>query len=654
MNSKIKDYDDYFQHLFDEIDPNIKLDDDQKSVATCSDVPYVMVLAGAGCGKTTTMVAKVKFLIECEGVAPQDILMISYTNKAVLELRNQLHTKFHCPVEISTFHHYAYHLIKEEKNLSVFTKGENLIYRYLLSTGKEDLTKQKSLFTLYQYYFSTGLKTSISHFWVSYCKELLFSCGKLSYLEQKYCDEWEYLVDKYGLNLKYDVYHPITKNHYFCLLQIENQNIYIDYLAFSSLLAKKIFLKWTYNKRQRQAQSLHFHYLLIEKGDSIEEKIKEYCLNHHIPFDLTTSWKSFLSFVQHSSSLSILCRDLFQFILLWKRHGYKEEDFEQKMQEKSLSTEERKVFKILKDIYQYYQCYLKTNHLLDFEDMISQATFLLDQKDITLPQYIIVDEYQDISYDRFLFLQKLVKKAKAKLTVVGDDWQSIYSFAGSNIELFTQYKQLFSTKNEPVQIFRIQKTYRNSQSLIDTAGHFILKNKKQLSKQLISPKQLENPLRMFYYRSDQEKIKQLIKILEEIYHRNPHDRVLLLSRFHHDRSFITHYPLFSIKEERIIYHKHPNMHIEFLTIHAAKGLGYDQVILLNNEEGIYGFPSQKENHPFIHFVEDSSLEDLLMEERRLFYVAITRTKNYTYLLVSKDHPSEFIKELKKENLLSLN
>ena len=147
-------------------------------------------------------------------------------------------------------------------------------------------------------------------------------------------------------------------------------------------------------------------------------------------------------------------------------------------------------------------------------------------------------------------------------------------------------------------------------------------------------------------------MKKLIKILEEIYTRNPKDRVLLLSRFHHDISFLSNHRLFSLNHEQVIYQHYPDMHIDFLTIHAAKGLGYDQVIILNNEEGIYGFPSLKEDHPFIHFVEEIKLEDRLMEERRLFYVALTRTKNYTYLLVSKNRPSRFIQELNKEKLLS--
>lgn len=95
------------------------------------------------------------------------------------------------------------------------------------------------------------------------------------------------------------------------------------------------------------------------------------------------------------------------------------------------------------------------------------------------------------------------------------------------------------------------------------------------------------------------------------------------------------------------------MHIDFMTIHAAKGLGYDQVIILNNEDGIYGFPSFKESQPFLNLVSNSTQEELLNEERRLFYVALTRTKNHVYLLVSKENPSIFIEELKNENVSHL-
>lgn len=650
---KIEKHKSYLEHIFDPIDSNLKLDLDQKKVVVSSD-KFAMVIAGAGCGKTTTMSAKVKFLIECEKVLPSDILVISYTNQAVNELKQQLHRRFQCPILISTFHHYAYHLVKQflEDSITVFTKGEELVCDYYLSTVQNYPERKQELLILLKYYFSTDLlfKTSI---YMQCMKEYFFSCGKKKYLEDNYRHEWAQFVDNYGLSIKYYAYHNQTHTHFFCKLKLGTDEIYIDYIDLPSSFYKKIQFSHEVKKREHQAEIYHFHYLVIEKGDVIEEKIINYCQENHIVMPRVPSWESFCTSTQ-KSTLKLLFRDLYQFILLWKRRGWTEHDFDHRINNNpNLSLKDQEVLKTIKKLYQYYQYYLQNNHQVDFEDMIHLATQRLKEKDVTIPKYIIVDEYQDISYDRFLFLKTMVEKGNAKVTVVGDDWQSIYSFAGSDIQLFTQFSRTFSSEKQEPQIFRIQKTYRNSQELIDIAGAFIMKNKKQIQKKLVSMKRLENPIFFVYYRSLKDKLKKLISILNKIYKTNPNDKVLLLSRFHHDISFIKNSKLFSVNQEHILYRNYPHMHIDFMTIHAAKGLGYDQVIILNNEDGIYGFPSFKESQPFLNLVSNSTQEELLNEERRLFYVALTRTKNHVYLLVSKENPSIFIEELKNENVSHL-
>ena len=84
-----------------------------------------------------------------------------------------------------------------------------------------------------------------------------------------------------------------------------------------------------------------------------------------------------------------------------------------------------------------------------------------------------------------------------------------------------------------------------------------------------------------------------------------------------------------------------------MTAHASKGLGYDNVIVINGKNETYGFPSKIEDDPVLSFVirEDHSYE--YAEERRLFYVAMTRTKNRVYFLAPQQNPSEFLLEIKK-------
>lgn len=105
-------------------------------------------------------------------------------------------------------------------------------------------------------------------------------------------------------------------------------------------------------------------------------------------------------------------------------------------------------------------------------------------------KYIIIDEYQDISVVRFNLIKAIKEKTNAKIMAVGDDWQSIYRLAGSDINLFTKFEKYFGT----TYISKIEKTYRNGQSLIDIAGDFVMKNPNQIVKKLISNKKLKHPI----------------------------------------------------------------------------------------------------------------------------------------------------------------
>ena len=118
---------------------------------------------------------------------------------------------------------------------------------------------------------------------------------------------------------------------------------------------------------------------------------------------------------------------------------------------------------------------LKERNAIDFEDMINDSARILREEEIKGSKldfkYIIIDEYQDISRQRFNLAKELSKLCKAKIIAVGDDWQSIYAYAGSDITLFTNFKEVFGYGLE----LSITKTYRNAQEVIDIAGGFIQK-----------------------------------------------------------------------------------------------------------------------------------------------------------------------------------
>lgn len=362
--------------------------------------------------------------------------------------------------------------------------------------------------------------------------------------------------------------------------------------------------------------------------------------------------------------VALICR----FITNFKTNGYTADEFN-RMYHSTQNVRTRLFLNICNDCYLEYERYLKENQAVDFQDMINESSRLLrevkEMKQKLDFRYIIVDEYQDISRQRFDLVTALHEVTSAKIIAVGDDWQSIYAFSGSDISLFTK----FSEKMGYAALLKIVRTYRNSQEVIDIAGNFIQKNTEQIQKDLISPKHIEDPVIVYTYDSKRKDpngdnrsgvnyaIAHAIETaLEQImaYNRaegKPVDSsILLLGRFGFDGDRLERSGLFEYitRGSRIRSVKYPKLNITFMTAHSSKGLGYDNVIVVNGRNETYGFPSKIENDPVLAFVikEDLSIE--YAEERRLFYVAMTRTKNRVFFIAPEQNPSEFLLELKHD------
>lgn len=324
------------------------------------------------------------------------------------------------------------------------------------------------------------------------------------------------------------------------------------------------------------------------------------------------------------------------FIKLFKCNNYKLEDFNKFLKKsksifniKNYKTEKNLLILIL-NIYIEYEDYLKENNEIDFDDMLIRSS-----KEVynTKTKYIIIDEYQDTSYVRFNLIKNLINKTNAKLMVVGDDFQSIYRFTGCDLELFTNFKNYF----DKTKIKYISNTYRNSNELIQIAGNFIMKNKNQIKKDLKSNIHIDKPIVVVRYKNK----KDLKKLIQEIYQKNK--EILILGRNNAD---IEKYldSDFTYKNSIITYKKNKNIKIKYLTIHKSKGLESDNVIIINLYNKTLGFPNKMKDDKILRFVTKTKIKYPYDEERRLFYVALTRTKNKVYLFTPLNS-SIFVNEL---------
>ena len=279
---------------------------------------------------------------------------------------------------------------------------------------------------------------------------------------------------------------------------------------------------------------------------------------------------------------------------------------------------------LLKEIMKCYICYesyLNKENVMDFNDMINIAIDKLDNCNVRY-KYIIIDEYQDTSLVKLNLIKKLILLSNASLFAVGDDFQSIYRFTGSDIKIITNFRRYFPF----AKIIKLKYIYRNSYELIKVAGKFVMKNPYQIRKRLRSNIKDNNVIQIVYYEDLESKIKTIIN-------EDKIDNLFVLSR--NNRT------LNKISIDGINCRK--------LTVHKSKGLEMDYVFVLDLNNNGNGFPNKYKDHKILKYVNNYKEYYPYEEERRLFYVALTRCKKRVYLFVPKDNESVFIKELIKMN-----
>lgn len=312
------------------------------------------------------------------------------------------------------------------------------------------------------------------------------------------------------------------------------------------------------------------------------------------------------------------------------------------------SEEYRKLFLTVFAQYQRELSSLLEEHQTTFSGLIKLAIRYLRSGQIkTRFRYIIVDEYQDLSALRQEFLHLLLESSQANLFAVGDDWQAIYGFSGSRVDFTLNFRRFWGD----FSLHRISKTYRFGPTLAGLSSSFIMQDHTQIRKQIQSQKEgaLEPVVEIS---GDSERLD--LEVLTHYFESLPRDSsILLLGRFQIDRLRLLHCTQFKLTKNVIEFQTRPDLKIRFLTVHQSKGLEADYVIILNNREAKLGFPAHVKDPPLktelIKIAEELRLDQVSVnEERRLFYVALTRAKKQVILLTVDGKESSFIKELRRK------
>jgi len=689
---------DYFDTMLVKIDPNIKLDDEQRR-AVVTDDDYCLLVAGAGAGKTTTMAAKVKYLVDKKHIPPEDIIVISYTRKAIEELKERINQKLGIPAKICTFHSFAYEIVRKFSDIppEVNFSAYNIIFDMLEKEVYNDKALLRKLLLFLGYYFDLPVDAlkyeNLNQYHLAkaaqdyetlksgageYVKKVADNRGRrmrtltgeylrsvqevqianflyLNGLEYEYEPVYPYKIQgarkKYtpdfiirqGEHIAYLEHYAISESGFSFILTTQEIAKYSNAIKDKRKLHKKmgttLLETWAWYKDKRPLTE-HLKELLEEEGFVLKERDFE---EVYRKITETSKDKYVFKMVQF----------LITFIAQFKTCGYDTGGFDV-LRAKTDNPRTHLFLDIAEKVYNYYQKKLSDQNRIDFEDMINDAHFYLgeiERQQLELPyKYIIIDEFQDIARQRFNLTKRLSEITSAKVIAVGDDWQSIFAFSGSEIGLFTRFLELMGGGVE----MKITRTYRNSQELIDIAGGFVQKNTTQIKKKLISPKRLANPIVLTEFDDSFKPDNAMAQAAEETIKRiidefGKDKSILMIGRYNYDCYKLCRTGRFTdLPGNRIKCEKYPSVNLTFMTAHSAKGLGFDNVIILNMYEDKFGFPCQLEDDPIMKLVrfEDTSIP--FAEERRLFYVALTRTKNRVYILTPQNRPSRFLIELIKD------
>nr|BFF36924.1 hypothetical protein BACT7_17860 [Tenacibaculum mesophilum] len=669
-----------------------------------------LIIAGAGSGKTLTIAGKVQYLTKRLGVDPKEILLISFTRKSAEEMAERIQKKMDISLPVKTFHKLGLDIIAESINEkpSIFGLSQKEILQLLssfISDAKSNDTYFNNLIDFLAYYLKPykdihDFKSDAEH--QNYLKEQKLEGYKIIELtttdgvdikyRERFKSQEEVLIanflfrNKVEYNYEKD-YRIRTASRQFGQYKpdfyLPEYDIYIEHFGIDEnnnvpawfkgkegVSAKQVYndgIAWKRNEHQFNGTTLVETYSWEQKKGVLLSSLKNKLEEKGVEFNPMTD-DELWDYIQENTpeDIDTFTQLLNTFLVLFKSNNESINNlsFRAKKEDNQRAT---LFLKLFEPILKNYENYLKEHNEIDFSDMINMATTLISNTQFSSPfKYIIIDEFQDISQSRYHLIKALLdQKPNTKLFCVGDDWQSIYRFAGSDIGVFTGFSEYFETST--ISGFKrktnksyIEHTYRFDNKLIDLSSNFILKNPNQIEKSLKSNKQSKlNPLTIHKYndaeRNGNEANKVLNKALDVINKKEKDNKVsiLLLGRYDFERRIVDDSRHITKQYNELlnrydyIYKENHNLKINFLTVHTSKGLEADYIIILNGNSGTYGFPSEISDDPLLNFLLSKADQFPNGEERRLFYVAMTRAKKHVHILSSYEYPSKFVTEIEE-------
>lgn len=637
--------------------------DSQQREAVVSLEDNVLVISSAGSGKTMTTVGKVRYLIDVQHVPAEKILLITFTRKAAESLSERLGEK---KLKCRTFHKLAIDIISEatgEKptitpqdfSVQVYHKLSQDNPEFKAAIADYIIRSRYTMRDQFEYssiqdYMQDRQKYGIQAFFKDMDGRPVF-CK--SDEESKICD----FLGSRGLKFRYEEKYEFNTVDADYRQYCPDFSIYIDgpdgqvkriYLEHFAVNEAGHCPSWfTYNEENKYLEGIEWKRkchqdrgtILLEtssagfqRGDVFRNLSKQ-LLDLGAVFSKATNQSVSRELLRQEENILAM---LTSFNFLMKSRNRTMEEITQQV---GRGPDAITVNDIIAPFVEAYRQMELDNNEMDFTDTIIRATELCNNGHRPDYDYILVDEFQDISMDRYRFLQALRRKNPlTKLFCVGDDWQSIYRFAGSDMALFKQFEKFFGYTKKCL----METTYRFGEPAIADSSKFILANPEQAVKNVHSFRDDAETTLDFLSTNGREDVVKTVKYLAD---QIPSDKeILLLGRYGFDVNVFKDSDLVVHENKDRVYVTYGRRQMNFMTVHQSKGLECDYIILINCNGGTVGFPSQISDSPVLKYVLSEPDAYAFSEERRVFYVGITRAKKHTWVLYDMNNPSPFVKE----------
>jgi superfamily I DNA/RNA helicase len=659
---------------------------EKQAEAVVSDEPRILVLAGAGSGKTKTLLQKIIYLIEEKSVKPSEILAITFTKNAANEMVDRLIFSVDSPGEyqallldkhktrdekekarfryrrkykwidsltVKTFHSFCYSALRnsggkqfdnkfkiigdekrnEDDDFAKYTAPETVFEvfhklliercadtRYLLDLKRYILDYVIGKIHLDQLQ-KRNLPTEGKYF-------TTLNGTKVRSKSEQYIADWLY---RHSIRFEYEPLLNVKDFDFHPDFFIPDANLYIEHVSAKSSSTK--------NKEEQFEKG---HLLLVKtfEGMTKDSALFNAALDNIVKNRLPSNYHHnvSLSFMEEFKRYHEDVKDFVtQVIRITDMIKVENLDLKTVLKRAKKDPHERirNFYELAIPIVQEYKDYCVNKSYLDFNDLISTCISLFqNHADIAGKftgryKYILVDEFQDVNSLQVEMI-KLLLADDARLFCVGDDWQSIYGFRGSNVDYIIDFEKHFPKS----KIVKLNLNYRSTQNIVGASNEVISYNKFKIEKEIHASKKSEHKIVVFAGNTEEENLDFCVDQVRELLNNGmTADDILFLYR----RSKM-YYPYFERFRAQAV-------KVGAKTIHAAKGLEARVVFLIGLTEGYGGFPDIWLEDRIFQVIKKANHDLLLEEERRLFYVAITRAKDKLYLITERGNESGFLREI---------